>query len=107
MTHVLLAIAIISEVIGTISLKYAEGFTRLVPSLLVIAGYGAAFVLLSLVLARGLPVGIVYGIWAACGVALVAIIGVLFLGETLTWIQGLGLALIVVGVLAIEMGGVP
>jgi small multidrug resistance pump len=103
-THALLALAIISEVAATISLKSTAGFTRLLPTLVVLIGYGTAFFLLSLILARGLPVGMVYGIWSAAGVALVALIGIAFLGESLTYVQGVGLGLVALGVLAIEMG---
>lgn len=97
--------AVVAEVFGTISLRFAEGFTRLVPSLLVLAGYGVAFFALSQALVRGMPVGIAYGTWAALGVTLVAVIGAAFLGESLTWVQIGGLVLVVGGVLALELGG--
>jgi small multidrug resistance pump len=103
-THALLVLAIVSEVAATISLKFTAGFTRLVPTIIVVIGYGVAFFLLSVILTRGLPVGMVYGIWSAAGVALVATIGAVFLGETMTWIQGVGLGLVALGVLAIEFG---
>ncbi|MDT9694181.1 SMR family transporter, partial [Streptomyces sp. P9(2023)] len=63
MTFVYLVLAIVAEVVATSALKASEGFTRPVPSLLVVVGYGVAFYLLSLVL-RTLPVGIAYAIWA-------------------------------------------
>ena len=97
--------AVVAEVFGTISLRFAEGFTRPVPSLLVLTGYGVAFFALSQALVRGMPVGIAYGTWAALGVTLVAVIGAAFLGESLTWIQIGGLVLVVGGVLALELGG--
>ena len=90
---------------ATITLRFAEGFTRLVPSLLVVLGYGTAFFALSQALVRGMPVGVAYGTWAALGVTLVAIIGAAFLGESLTSVQIGGLALVVGGVLALELGG--
>lgn len=100
-----LAGAILTEVGATVSLKLSEGFTRLVPSVVVAVGYGAAFYMLSQALARGLPVGIAYGVWAAAGVALLAVIGALFLGEHLTWVQVGGIALVIAGVMALHLGG--
>lgn len=96
--------AIVSEVTATVSLKLSDGFSRLLPSVLVVIGYGAAFVLLALVLKRGMPLGLAYGIWAAAGVALVALVGAVFLGEGLSGIQIVGLVLVAGGVLALELG---
>ncbi|MQA98028.1 MAG: QacE family quaternary ammonium compound efflux SMR transporter [Streptosporangiales bacterium] len=104
MVWVLLVGAIICEVTATVCLRLSDGFTKLVPSVIVVAGYAAAFVLLAMVLKRGMPIGVAYGIWAALGVALVALVGVAFLGDNLTWIQGAGLVLVMGGVLALEMG---
>ncbi|MBR8743133.1 multidrug efflux SMR transporter [Nocardiopsis sp. MG754419] len=97
--------AILLEVLATTSLKFSEGFTRLLPSIAVVIGYGGAFYMLSQALTKGMPLGIAYGTWAAIGVALVAIIGAVFLGESLTWIQVGGIALVIAGVMALEMGG--
>jgi small multidrug resistance pump len=102
--YVFLVLAILSEVAATTALKLAEGFTRLVPSIVVVVGYLAAFAFLSLALTRGLGIGVAYGVWAALGVALVAGVGVVFLGESLTGIQVGGIALVLVGVLALELG---
>lgn len=104
MAYVLLALAIASEVVATVSLKLSEGFTRLVPSVVVVVGYLAAFALLSQALSRGLGVGVAYGLWAAAGVALVAIAGTVLLGESLTWVQIGGIGLVIAGVLALELG---
>lgn len=100
-----LALAIAAEVTGTLSLRASEGFSRLVPSLLVVLGYGVAFFSLSQALSRGLPIGIAYGIWAAAGVAVIAIVGALFLSEPLSWVQVGGIGLVIAGVLALELGG--
>jgi small multidrug resistance pump len=100
----LLGLAILSEVSATVSLKLSDGFTKLVPAVVVVVGYLASFVLLGMVLKRGMSVGVAYGVWSACGVALVALIGVAFLKETLTWIQVGGLLMVMAGVVAIEMG---
>jgi small multidrug resistance pump len=99
-----LAGAILAEVTGTIALKFSEGFSRAGPSILVVLGYGVAFVALSQALVRGMPVGVAYGVWAALGVTLVALIGAAFLGESLTWIQVGGIGLVIGGVLALELG---
>ena len=69
-----------------------------------VLGYGTAFVALSQALVRGMPVGVAYGVWAALGVTLVALVGAAFLGESLTWVQVGGIALIIGGVLALELG---
>jgi small multidrug resistance pump len=100
----LLGCAILSEVSATIALKVSDGFSKLVPAVVVVVGYLASFVLLGMVLKRGMSVGVAYGVWSACGVALVALIGVAFLKETLTWVQIGGLALVMVGVAAIQLG---
>lgn len=96
--------AIVAEVTGTIALRFSEGFSRLGPSVLVVLGYGLAFFSLSQTLVRGMPVGVAYGVWAAIGVTLVALIGAIFLGESLTVIQIGGIALVIGGVLALELG---
>ncbi|MEU6562052.1 DMT family transporter [Nocardia nova] len=105
MMFVLLGLAIVSEVSATVSLKLSEGFTKLVPSIVVVIGYVAAFAFLSQALKRGMSVGVAYGVWSAIGVALVAAIGALFLDERLSAIQIGGIGLLIVGVLALELGG--
>ncbi|MGS2810295.1 DMT family transporter [Nocardia sp. MW-W600-9] len=105
MTLVLLALAIASEVTATVSLKLSEGFTKLVPSIVVVIGYAMAFYFLSQALKRGMAIGVAYGIWSAVGVAAIAAIGVLFLGERLTLVQVGGIGLVILGVLALELGG--
>ncbi|AUH43973.1 DMT family transporter [Streptomyces sp. CMB-StM0423] len=105
MTYVLLIGAILSEVTATVSLRLSEGFSKILPSIVVVVGYLTAFTLLSLVLKRGMSIGIAYGIWAAAGVALVALIGAAFLGDGLTGVQIGGLVLVAAGVVALEAGG--
>jgi small multidrug resistance pump len=100
----LLAGAIIIEVIATTALKLSEGFSRLVPSIVVVVGYLGAFGLLSQALSRGMAIGVAYGVWAAAGVALVAIVGAAFFGESMTLVQVGGIALVIAGVLALELG---
>ena len=97
-----LVIAIACEVAATSALKAAEGFTRLVPSLIVVTGYVAAIYLLSLTL-RTIPVGVAYAIWSGVGVALIAVIGWAFLGQKLDLPAIIGLILIVAGVVVIKL----
>lgn len=100
--YLLLLVAIIGEVIGTSALKAAEGFTRPLPSLIVIVGYGVAFYFLSLAL-RHIPVGVAYAIWSGVGVALITLIGWLVFKQRLDGPALFGLLLIVAGVVVIQM----
>jgi len=100
--YVTLAVAILAEVVATASLKASEGFTKLLPSVIVVAGYGLAFYFLSLTL-RTMPVGIAYAIWAGLGVALVSLIGVVAYGQKLDAPALAGIAMIVGGVLVINV----
>ncbi len=97
-----LAIAIVSEVMATSALKASAGFTRPLPSLVVVLGYGVAFYFLSLTL-KTVPVGVAYAIWSGAGVALIALVGWAFLGQRLDAPAILGLALIVAGVVVINV----
>jgi small multidrug resistance pump len=101
MSYLYLAIAIVAEVIGTSALKAAEGFTRPLPSLVVIVGYGAAFYFLSLAL-KVIPVGIAYAIWSGVGVALITLIGWVLFKQRLDAPALAGVALIVAGVVVIQ-----
>lgn len=101
MNWVYLTIAILCEVIATSALKASEGFTRLTPSVLVVAGYAAAFYCLSLTL-RTIPVGVVYAIWSGAGIALISIIGALFFKQSLDAPAMLGMVLIIAGVVVIQ-----
>lgn len=104
MPYVLLAAAIITEVIGTTALKYSDGFTRFWPSAITVVTYIASFYLLALTL-RGMAVGTAYAIWSAVGTALIAAIGMIFLGEAATFVRILGLTLIIAGVVILNLGG--
>ena len=105
MTWAALAGAIFFELIGTLALRASEGFRKRVWTIPVSASYLASFYLLWLTLALGMHVGIAYGVWTAFGVALVAVAARFLFDEPLTWLMGLGIALIVAGVLTIEMTG--
>jgi small multidrug resistance pump len=104
--YVYLSIAIASEVTGTLALRSSRSFTVLVPSLVVVASYALAFFMLSLTL-RNMYVGTAYAIWSGVGTAAVAIAGTILFGERLTIRSAVGIALIIVGVLVLEVGVSP
>ena len=97
--------AIIFEVLATIALRASDGLRKRIWIVPVTIGYVASFALLWLTLRLGMHVGIAYGVWTACGVAVVAVAARALFGEPLTWLMGFGIALIVAGVLTIEMVG--
>ena len=103
MKHFLILLAAIAcEVVATSALKQTGQFTRLVPSLVTLAGYAAAFYLLSIVL-RYIPLGIAYAIWSGVGIVLIAVIGSTVFKQHLDWPAVLGLALIIAGVVVINV----
>jgi small multidrug resistance pump len=102
MNYAYLFAAIICEVIATSALKAAEGFTRLWPSVVVVVGYGLAFYCLSLTL-RTIPVGIAYALWSGIGIVLIAAVGWVFYRQPLDWPAILGMALILTGILVINL----
>ena len=98
----MLAIAIAAELGATTALKFSDGFTKLGPSVLVATGYGLAFYLLTQVL-KTQEVGIVYAIWSGAGLAIIALIGVLFLGESVSLAKMAGLTAILAGVVLLNL----
>ena len=102
MGYVYLFFAIAAEIIGTSALKASHQFTKLVPSIIVFVGYGAAFYLLSLVL-RTVPVGIAYAIWCGVGIVFITLIGIFFFKEKLDLPAIIGIGLIVAGVFVINL----
>ncbi|CCH35561.1 multidrug efflux SMR transporter [Actinosynnema sp. NPDC047251] len=104
MVYLLLALAIVGEVAATVSLKLSEGFTKPWPVVVVVVGYLVAFTSLGFVLKLGMPIGVAYAIWCAFGIAAVATIGVVLFGEQLNPLMVGGLVLVVLGVVAIELG---
>ena len=102
MNYIYLMIAIGFEVVATTALKQTDGFTRLVPSIVTIVGYGLAFYFLSLPL-RALPVGVVYALWSGIGIVLITAIGWLWFRQALDGPAILGMGLIVAGVLVINL----
>lgn len=98
----LLTLAILAEVIGTSALKASAGFSRLAPSIVVTLGYAAAFYFLSLAL-KHIPVGVAYAVWSGAGTVLIALIGVLAFRQKIDAAGMFGIALIVAGVLVLNL----
>lgn len=94
--------AILLEIVGTMSLKASDGLANTIWLIPLVIGFLGAFYLLAQVLKAGMPVGVAYGIWAALGVALTAILGVLIFSEPFSWLIGFGIVLITAGVLTVE-----
>ena len=102
MTYLYLALAILAEVTATSALKASEEFTRLLPSLIVVVGYGVSFYFMTLVL-RVMPIGITYAIWSGLGIVLVAVVGFLLYKQTPDLPAILGMGLIISGVVVIQL----
>ena len=108
MGYIFLAIAIVTEVVATIFLKFTSGERAAWWAYpIVITGYVVSFVMLSLTLSRGVPLGIAYAIWSGVGVVLVVIVSWLAFKEGLTWQQLAGMVLVIAGVILLETGGKP
>ena len=99
-----LTAAIILEVAGTTSMKLSEGFTRLVPSVLLFVFYIASFVALVFALKK-IEVGVAYAIWAGAGTALIAVIGIVYFNETANAVKLISILLIITGVVGLNLGG--
>ncbi len=101
-TYLLLFLAIVAEVVATSALKAAENFTRPIPSLLVVAGYGVAFTCLSMTL-KTFPLGVAYAIWSGVGTALVAVVGWLVYKQQLDLPAVVGISLIIIGTIVLNL----
>lgn len=100
--YFILLLAILFETFATSYLKQSEQFTKLLPSVLTVVGYAAAFYCLSIVL-RTIPVGIAYAIWSGVGIVLIALIGLFVFKQHLDWPAIIGLFLIIAGVVVINV----
>ena len=101
-TALILFFAVLSEVIATTSLKFSEGFTKLVPSIIVVVGYGLSFYLLSMTL-KVMPIGIAYALWSGIGITLTVLLGKVIWNESLDWARVTGITLIIIGILVINL----
>jgi small multidrug resistance pump len=104
MAYVFLLLAIAAEVVATSLLKSTEGFTRLWPTAAVLAGYVVSFVFLSQAV-KSIPVGVAYAMWSGLGTAAIVSIGVVFLGEGVSLTKIAGVALVIGGVVLLNVGG--
>ena len=96
-----LAMAIFSEIVATSSLKSTEGFTNLIPSVIVLVGYSAAFYFLSLTL-NEIPIGIAYAIWSGVGIVGIAIVAMIFHEQNLDAGAMIGMGLIILGIIVMR-----
>lgn len=102
MSYLYLAVAIIAEVIATSALKASDEFSKLVPSVIVVVGYGVAFYCLSMVL-KTIPVGVAYAVWSGLGIVLISIVGLVMFGQKLDLAAIVGMLLIVSGVVVMNV----
>ena len=104
MAWLYLTLAIIAEVVGTVAFRYINGFTRPLPSAVVVVGYALSFYFFSLSL-RGLSLGVTYAVWAGAGTAAIALIGMVALNEPVSALKLASLFLIIGGVVGLNAAG--
>lgn len=97
-----LLVAIVAEVIGTAFLRQSAGFSKLLPSLAVVVGFGVSFYFLSLTL-KVIPVGVAYAVWSGLGLVLISLIGWKIFGDKLGALSLFGIALILTGVIILHL----
>lgn len=102
MAWLLLGIAILTEVCGTTALKYSNGFSKPVPTVIALVSFGVALYLVAIVY-RTLPVGIVYAIWSGVGIVLTALIAFFVFGQKPSLAETIGMGLIIAGILVINL----
>ena len=100
----LVAASVIAEVVGTVALKYSDGFSKLLPSGAAATCYALAIWLMAVAM-RQLDMGITYAVWAASGMAATALVGIAFFGEQVGTVKALGLVCVVGGVVMLNLGG--
>jgi len=101
-TAIIFFFAVLSEVTATTALKFSEGITKLIPSVVVVVGYGLSFYLLSITL-KVMPIGIAYALWSGIGIVLTVVVGMVLWHESMDWARGIGIFLIMVGILIINL----
>ena len=105
MPYLFLLAAIAFEVLGTSLLKATEGFTRLLPTVVCLGSYVAAFAALAWAIKHELPVGVAYAMWSGLGTAAIVAIGVIFLNEPISFQKIAGVVLVIGGVAVLNLGG--
>lgn len=103
MAYAYLAAAIIFEVLGTVTMKYSEGFTKVVPIILTLVCHGICFVALAMAL-KSLPISMVYAIWAGVGTVMMAVVGLMIFNEPLHFQKVFATSLIILGVVMLNVG---
>lgn len=106
MAWFLLFIAIGFEVAGTTCLKLSEGFSKVVPSILIFVFYGISFALFAMALKKGISLSVFYAIWCGVGMALIAVIGIVHFKEPVTALKMSSMALIMLGVIGLSFSKV-
>lgn len=101
-TYLFLLVAIVAEVAATTALARSDSFTKLVPSIITILGYGIAFYCLSYPL-RVMPTGVVYAVWSGLGIVLIASIAWIWFGQKLDLATIIGLGFILLGVVIVNL----
>jgi len=101
---ILLILGIVFEVFGTISMKLSDGFTKIIPIIAMLSFYAVGLSLLAMAL-KTIDVSVAYAIWSGLGTALIAIIGIMWFKEPATMVKILSIALIVIGVVGLNVGG--
>lgn len=104
MSWIFLFIAILSEVTGTTFMKLSQGFTKLIPSIMIFVFYGLSLTLLSLSL-KSIDVSVAYAIWSGLGTAIIAVIGIVLFKESVSTIKILSIFMIITGVIGLNLGG--
>ncbi len=100
-----LACAILLEVMGTTSMKLSQGFTRVLPSVLIFIFYGASFAVFTLALKK-IDISIAYAIWSGIGTAAIAAIGIVYFREPASMVKLVSILLIIIGVVGLNLGGI-
>jgi small multidrug resistance pump len=101
---VLMAFAIVFEVIGTTCLKLSEGFTKIIPSILIFVFYAISFTLLTYALKK-IDLSLAYAIWSGAGTALIALIGIFVFSESVSLIKIISLIFVIIGIVGLKMAG--
>jgi len=101
-TAIIFFFAVVFEVTATTALKFSEGFTKVIPGIIVVIGYGLSFYLLSLSL-QSIPIGTAYAMWSGIGIVLTVIAGMILWREPMDWARGIGILLIMLGIAIINL----
>ncbi|VXB53128.1 putative Quaternary ammonium compound-resistance protein QacF [Arthrobacter sp. 9V] len=104
MTWMFLGLAILTELAATMGLRASEGLRKKLWLVVILPGYALAFVFLGLALKEGLALGLGYGVWVACGVALTAVFARILFKDPLNWLMASGILLIAAGVVILQLG---